>query len=193
VPDLPPERNARFDILLEGSLRPGVRSTCTLVRDGDLVAVVDPGLAPSQASILDPLRALGFEPGDVNAVVLSHHHPDHTVNTALFPEAAVHDHWAVYRGDQWESRECDGSCLSASVQLLRTPGHAAEELSTVIATPDGVAVATHLWWTAEGPADDPYAPDREVLRASRERVLAVADVVIPGHGPPFRPDSGTPR
>jgi hypothetical protein len=31
------------------------------------------------------------------------------------------------------------------------------------------------------------------LRASRERVLAVADVVIPGHGPPFRPDSGTPR
>ena len=108
MPDLPPERNARFDVLLEGSLRPGVRGTCTLVRDGDLVAVVDPGLAPSQASILDPLRALGLEPGDVNAVVLSHHHPDHTVNTALFPDAAVHDHWAVYRGDQWESRECEG-------------------------------------------------------------------------------------
>ncbi len=149
-PTCPPERNARFDVLLEGSLRPGVRSTCTLVRDGDLVAVVDPGLAPSQASILDPLRALGLEPGDVNAVVLSHHHPDHTVNTALFADAAVHDHWAVYRGDQWETRECEGCCLSASVQLLRTPGHAAEELSTVIATPDGVAVATHLWWTAEG-------------------------------------------
>ena len=113
MPDLPPERNARFDVLREGSLRPGGRGTCTLVRDGDLVAVVDPGLAPSQASILDPLRALGLEPGDVNAVVLSHHHPDHTVNTALFPDAAVHDHWAVYRGDQWESRECEGLCLSA--------------------------------------------------------------------------------
>ena len=189
--DLPAARTARFDVLLEGSLSPGVRSTCTLVRDGDLVAVVDPGLAPSQEAILDPLRVLGIEPDEVTDVVLSHHHPDHTVNVALFPAAAVHDHWAVYRGDQWESRECEGASLSPSVLLLRTPGHAAEELSTVIGTGEGVAVATHLWWTAEGPADDPYAPDRETLRASRERVLAIADVVIPGHGPPFRPDSTT--
>ncbi len=82
--------------------------------------------------------------------------------------------------------------LAPSVRLLRTPGHAAEELSTVIGTPEDVVVATHLWWTAEGPADDPYAPDREQLRASRLRVMAVADVVIPGHGPPFRPDRSTP-
>ncbi len=190
--DLPEGRNARYDVLLEGTLRPGVRSTCTLVREGAVAAVIDPGLAPSQAAILDPLRALGLEPGDVTEVVLSHHHPDHTVNAALFPAAAVHDHWAVYRGDQWDSRECEGFMLAPSVRLLRTPGHAAEELSTVIGTPEDVVVATHLWWTAQGPADDPYAPDREQLRASRLRVMAVADVVIPGHGPPFRPDRSTP-
>ena len=190
--DLPGGRDARYDILLEGSLRPGVRSTCTLVREGAMAAVIDPGLAPSQAAILDPLRALGLEPGDVTEVVLSHHHPDHTVNVALFPEAAVHDHWAVYRGDAWESRDCEGMELGPSVRLLRTPGHAAEELSTVIGTPEDIVVATHLWWTAEGPADDPYAPDRDQLRASRLRVMAVADVVIPGHGPPFRPDRSTP-
>lgn len=193
MPDEPGARTARFDILLEGSLEPGVRSTCTLVREGALVAVVDPGLAPSQASLLDPLRALGLDPGDVTAVVLSHHHPDHTLNAALFPDAAVHDHWAVYRGEEWDSRDCEGAVLSPSVHLVRTPGHSAEDLSTVVGTPEGVVVATHLWWTADGPADDPYAPDRDVLRASRLRVLAFADVIVPGHGPPFRPDAATPR
>jgi glyoxylase-like metal-dependent hydrolase (beta-lactamase superfamily II) len=183
--DAPAARSARIDVLLEGSLEPTVRSTCTLVRDGELVAVIDPGLAPSQAAILDPLSALGVAAEDVTAVILSHHHPDHTINAALFPAAAVHDHWAVYRGDDWESRECEGAEVSASVRLIRTPGHSAEDLSTLIGTPDGIAVATHLWWTADGPADDPYAPDRELLRRSRERVLGLADLIIPGHGAPF--------
>ncbi len=193
MPDAPRARTARVDLLQVGSLTPGVRSTCTLVRDGSLVAVIDPGLAPSAAALLDPLRAIGLEPGSVNAVVLSHHHPDHTINAALFPEAAVHDHRAVYRGDDWESRDCDGVELSPSVRLLRTPGHSADDLSTLIGTPEGVVVATHLWWTAEGPADDPYAPDRQVLRRSRERVLELADRIIPGHGEPFVPDAATPR
>ena len=191
--DAPSARDARVDVLLTGSLEPMVRSTCTLVRDGALVAVVDPGLAPSHAAILDPLRALGIAPTDVNTVVLSHHHPDHTLNAALFPAAEVHDHWAVYRGDEWESRDCEGVELSASVRLIRTPGHSAADLSTVIGSPEGIMVATHLWWTADGPADDPYAPDREVLRQSRERVLGVADVIVPGHGAPFRPVASTPR
>jgi glyoxylase-like metal-dependent hydrolase (beta-lactamase superfamily II) len=191
--DAPAARSARIDVLLEGSLEPTVRSTCTLVRDGELVAVIDPGLAPSQAAILDPLSALGVAAEDVTAVILSHHHPDHTINAALFPAAAVHDHWAVYRGDDWESRECEGAEASASVRLIRTPGHSAEDLSTLIGTPDGIAVATHLWWTADGPADDPYAPDRELLRRSRERVLGLADLIIPGHGAPFRPGAATPR
>lgn len=189
----PRERAARVDVLLTGTLQPGVRSTCTLVRDGSLIAVIDPGLAPSAAALLDPLAALGLAASDVTDVVLSHHHPDHTRNAGLFPNAAVHDHWAVYRGEAWEARECEGAELSPSVRLIRTPGHSAEDLTTLIGTPEGIVAATHLWWTADGPADDPYAPDREQLRRSRERVLSLADRVIPGHGPAFVPDDATPR
>lgn len=189
----PVGREARVDVLLAGSVNPTVISTCTLVRDGNLVAVVDPGMAPDREAILGPLRALGVAPDDVIAVVLSHHHPDHTVNAALFPNAAIHDHWAVYRGDDWESRECEGTTLSPSVRLIRTPGHSAEDLSVLVGTADGVVATTHLWWTADGPGDDPYAPDRDVLARSRRRVLALADVLIPGHAAPFRPDDSTPR
>ena len=56
-----------------------------------------------------------------------------------------------------------------------------------------VVALTHLWWTGEGPADDPYAPDRDELRRQRERVLETATLVVPGHGPAFRPGAGTPR
>lgn len=189
----PRARAARIDVLLVGSLRPTVRSSCTLVRDGEVAAVIDPGLAPSPSALLDPLRALGLAPEDVTDVVLSHHHPDHTLNAALFPRAAVHDHWAVYRGDTWDSRECEGAELSPSVRLIRAAGHSAEDLTTLVGTTDGMVAVTHLWWTAEGPADDLYAPDRQQLRRSRERVLALADRVIPGHGPAFVPDDATPR
>jgi glyoxylase-like metal-dependent hydrolase (beta-lactamase superfamily II) len=34
------------------------------------------------------VAARGLAPGAITDVVLSHHHPDHTVNAALFPGGA---------------------------------------------------------------------------------------------------------
>jgi glyoxylase-like metal-dependent hydrolase (beta-lactamase superfamily II) len=177
-----------------GSPGPNVASTCTLVRDEGVVAVVDPGLAPSQEAILGPLRALGLEPSDVTDVVISHHHPDHALNVALFPRARVHDHWAIYDfAGRWDDVECEGRVLAPSIQLIRTAGHTEEDLSTVVGTPEGVVVLTHLWWTDTSPVEDPYAPDPAVLQAARERVLGFANLIVPGHGAPFAPSESTPR
>jgi glyoxylase-like metal-dependent hydrolase (beta-lactamase superfamily II) len=186
-------RTARLDVLFTGYAADRVAGTVSLVRDGDRVIVVDPGMVPARAAILDPLKELGVSPRDVTDVVLSHHHPDHTVNIALFGEIPVHDFQAVYHRDSWDARAADGVHLTPSVWLLATPGHTPQDLSVVVGTPDTVVVLTHLWWTDQGPLDDPYAPDREALRAQRERVLALADLVVPGHGPAFTPGPGTPR
>jgi glyoxylase-like metal-dependent hydrolase (beta-lactamase superfamily II) len=194
--DVPDARAARFDVLLTGSLTStggGVVSTCSLIRDADRMIVVDPGMAARQADILEPLAALGISPSDVTDVVLSHHHPDHTLNAALFPAAAVHDHWAIYRGADWEDSDAEGRELTASVRLIRVPGHTAEDIATIVGTADGAVVCTHLWWTDTVPVDDPYAPDIDALRRSRARVLAFADLIVPGHGAPFRPSATTPR
>jgi glyoxylase-like metal-dependent hydrolase (beta-lactamase superfamily II) len=170
-----------------------VGSTVTLIQDGNGVIIVDPGLVSSRDGLLSELAARGVAPEAVTDVVFSHHHPDHTVNAALFPAARIHDHWAIYDGDLWISREADGYALSPSVRLMATPGHSAEDITTLAATPDGVHACTHAWWASDGPADDPFAPDAAVLAASRARILAVAAVIIPGHGPAFRPDDSTPR
>jgi glyoxylase-like metal-dependent hydrolase (beta-lactamase superfamily II) len=125
--------------------------------------------------------------------VLSHHHPDHTVNIALFGEVPVHDFQAVYHRDSWDARAADGVHVTPSVRLLTTPGHTPQDLSVLVGTPERVVVLTHLWWTDQGPLEDPYSPDPDVLRAQRERVLALADLIVPGHGPAFAPDTGTPH
>jgi glyoxylase-like metal-dependent hydrolase (beta-lactamase superfamily II) len=170
-----------------------VASTITLIQDGNVVVIVDPGMVASRSELLTSLGAHGVLPGSVTDVVFSHHHPDHTVNAALFPAARIHDHWAIYDGDVWLSREADGYHLSPSVALIATPGHTPEDITTLAATPEGVHACTHAWWGQDGPADDPFAPDAAALAASRARILALAAVIIPGHGPAFRPDDSTPR
>jgi len=194
VSDRPPAATARLHVLFEGYVGGTVASTVTFVADGDVRVVVDPGMVPDpRAAILDPLAALGVAPEEVTDVVLSHHHPDHTLHAALFPGARVHDHWAVYQGDVWTSRAAEGVELSPSIRLIETPGHSPQDITTLVGTADGVAACTHLWWTAGGPAEDPYAPDPDALHAGRRRVLEVASLVVPGHGPPFTPGPSTPR
>jgi len=172
----------------------GVASSVVLVRDGDVVVVVDPGMVRTPALILDPLSAAGVAPGDVTDVVLSHHHPDHTWHLALFPNARVHDVWAVYQGDQWDDQPAEGRRVADHVRLVETPGHTPQDISTLVETADGLVVCTHLWWAADGPAEDPRATDLDALHAGRARILALEPVsIVPGHGPAFAPDASTPR
>ena len=190
---------AEFHIVHEGYLPESddddrVGSTTSFARDGDTVVVIDPGLARSRAAILDPLASMGVAPEDVTDVVISHHHPDHTIKVALFPSARIHDHWAWYRDDRWVSRPAEGFELSPDIRLIETPGHTPQDISTLVQTDDGLVVATHLWWTASGPGNDPYSLDHEALHGNRARVLGLPGLarIVPGHGPAFVPDDGTP-
>jgi glyoxylase-like metal-dependent hydrolase (beta-lactamase superfamily II) len=131
--------------------------------------------------------ALGHWPRDVTHVVLTHHHPDHAINAALFPHADVVDAWAHYRGDQWLDHDGDGHRLSPHVRVILTPGHTMQDLTVLADTDAGVVACTHAWWrTDRTPEIDPGADDQAALEVSRRRILAEADLVVPGHGEPFR-------
>ena len=192
-----------------------VASSIVLVQDADARIVVDPGMVARRSLILDPLAALGVSPEAVTHVFLSHHHPDHTLNIALFPNAEVVDFWARYRDDQWLDHDGDGYRLAPSSQLWLTPGHTEEDATLVVDAEDGVYAMTHLWWREDRtPDQDPLAVDQAAIDRHRKRVLATADIVIPGQAarsapaacadraraappgraPPLRPDaSADPR
>jgi glyoxylase-like metal-dependent hydrolase (beta-lactamase superfamily II) len=189
---------AEFHVLSEGYLSNDddrVGSTVSFAREADVLVVIDPGLVSSRGAILDPLADLGAAPEDVTDVVISHHHPDHALNVALFPNARLHDHWAWYRDDRWVDRPAEGFELSPSIRLIETPGHSPQDISTLVDSADGLVVFTHLWWTSTVPEEDPFAPDPAVLHANRARVLGLPELrtIVPGHGAPFEPGPDTPR
>ena len=165
-----------------------VASSVTLVRDGDALIVADPGMVADRRRILDPLAALGIAPEAVTHVFLSHHHPDHTLNVALFANAEVVDFWARYRADEWLDHDGDGYRLSPNATLWLTPGHTEEDATLVIRADDAVYALTHLWWRGDRtPEIDPLAWDQAKLEAGRRRLVeAGVEVVIPGHGEAFR-------
>lgn len=180
-------------VLTSGYVGPRTASTVTLIVASDGLVVVDPGMVSSRSAILDPISALGHTPEEVTDVVISHHHPDHTINIALFPNARVHDHWATYEDDLWTSRPAEGFEVVDGVTLWETPGHTPQDITTIVEGPEGVTALTHLWWFHSGPEEDPFATDTTALHEGRVRVLEAATIIIPGHGELFVPDDGTPR
>src|SRR2546426_8174920 len=89
---------ATLHVIHQGSIDGDhVSSTVSLILDGDARLVVDPGMVADRSLIVDGLARLGVEPEGVTHVLLTHHHPDHTLNAALFPNADVVDAWATYR------------------------------------------------------------------------------------------------
>jgi glyoxylase-like metal-dependent hydrolase (beta-lactamase superfamily II) len=178
---------AIVDVLTNGYVGERVAGTVVLVREYGAIIVVDPGMVASRDAILEPLRGFGVHEDEVTDVIFSHHHPDHTLNAALFRSARFHDVWAIYQDDVWGERT-DVIEGAPSVSLLDTPGHTAQDISTLIQTHEGLVVCTHLWWSSEGPAIDPLATDQSQLEQSRTKVLDLhPSLIIPGHGPAFAP------
>ena len=164
-----------------------VASTVSLVRDGDALIVVDPGMVARRTAILDPLGELGIAADAVTHVFLTHHHPDHSINVALFPNAEVVDFWARYRADEWLDHDGDGWRPTPNTELWLTPGHTEEDATLIVDADDGRWAMTHLWWRADRtPEIDPLAADQAALERNRARVLAAVNWVVPGHGAPFR-------
>ncbi|MFQ5524500.1 MAG: MBL fold metallo-hydrolase, partial [Acidimicrobiia bacterium] len=163
----------KIHVLTPGYGGKRVASTVSLIESAGRVVVVDPGMVSSREAILDPLTDLGHSAEAVSDIVISHHHPDHTMNIALFPRARVHDHWAIYEADRWTSRPAEGFEVAPGVTLWETPGHTPQDITTIVEHDGGVAAFTHLWWYAEAPYDDPLATDPEALHRGRERVLEV--------------------
>jgi len=166
-----------------------VASTMAVIEGQDSVVFVDPGFVVARSLILDALDEVDVDPEDVTHVFISHHHPDHTINAALFPNAEIVDFWATYKGDLWEDHG-DNYEIDTGIKAIRTPGHSNEDASLAVETDLGTVVFSHVWWLVleDGtlfPAADPIADDPVALKASRELVLSILDCVVPGHGAKF--------
>ena len=162
-----------------------VASTMGIIKNKDAVVFVDPGFVKDRSLIFAALDEAKITPESVTHVFISHHHPDHTINAALFPNATVVDFGSAYKNDLWSDRG-ENFEIAPGIRVIRTPGHTNEDASLVVETQTGTVIFTHVWWNEMlFPEIDPLGEDQNALEASRQIVFDTADCIIPGHGKPF--------
>jgi glyoxylase-like metal-dependent hydrolase (beta-lactamase superfamily II) len=190
--------SAEVKILVKGSVdadrvgESGIERDCptiTLVRDGKIVMVVDPGVLASQQILIDALKKENLTIQDVNFVCVTHSHLDHYRNVGMFPDAKVLEFFGLWSGDIVEEWIED---FTPNIQVLRTPGHDYTSISLLVKTKEGVvAICGDVFWKEDhphNPHDDPYASDPVKLEESRELIIKKSQWIIPGHGGMYNSD-----
>ncbi len=183
---------AEVKILIQGyttadTAESGEERTCptiTLVKDKDIVMVVDPGVLEDQKILIDKLKEEGLTIDDVNIVCITHSHIDHYRNIGMFPKAKTLEYWGLWdrnTAEDWKEQFTD------DIRILKTPGHNYDSITLLVKTDEGiVAICGDVFWKENFPEDDVYASDKEKLKESRKKVLEMANWTIPGHGGMFR-------
>ena len=186
-------------VLIEGyakELKNGWRcsSTTTLIKtnEGKLI-IFDPGC--NRPKLLEALAKEKIKTSDINFVILSHGHMDHAMLTGMFENAKVVSFESLlYDNDLMLEFEKD--FLGKEIEIIKTPGHASEHISAIVNTEKGKVVISGdiFWWTMNekqevdiNKEDDSHPTELNMpaLIKSREKLLKIADYIIPGHGKMF--------
>lgn len=209
-----------YDLLLTGFPARTERgflgwSTTVLLRTTAGYALFDTGTAGDRPGLLRALAARGIRNGDIRTIILSHLHFDHVANAECFPQAEflLHETERDYFDDHGAADAAVPLFLAESllrkprlrlisgepevlpgIRVLRTPGHTGGHISLSL-TVDGKQVVLaqdalkHRGETVSETLAGAF--DAEAARKSVDRILTMADVIVPGHDVPLeRVDGG---
>jgi len=163
-------------------------SAVVLVQAGGKNLVVDPGAMGCGDEVLKRLKSNGVKAADVDVIVNTHLHFDHTYNNHLFPNAVIYTPTSVWYPDGGNRVELHPVLTDPripGVRFISTPGHMEKHISVVVERGGkkiviaGDAVREDI--INKGDASK-YANPAEYFK-SMKRIFDVADEIIPGHGP----------
>ncbi len=187
-------------VLIEGYARKensteDASSTTTLIREGEINIIVDPGM--NRDLLLKSLKKEKLSPDKINYVILTHYHLDHSLLTGIFENAKVLDDEGIYSFDGMIKKH-DGKVPETNIEIIKTPGHDPFHCSILIETKEGklIIAGDVFWWYDDEEQktdkeslinrEDPYVRDKGALINSRKLVLEKADYIIPAHGKMFK-------
>ncbi len=171
-------------------------STATLIQDKGVNVLVDPGM--DRKILLESLAKEGLKTEDINFVIVTHTHLDHSLLVGIFENAKILDNSDIFffNGQIGEHK---GKVPNTDIRIIKTPGHDQFHCSVLVDTEDlgNVVIAGDVFWWADREEQktdkqsllkhkDPYVKDEKALRKSREKILGLSDYIIPGHGEIFK-------
>jgi N-acyl homoserine lactone hydrolase len=180
-------------------------STTVLLGTPEGYALFDTGGSGDRPGLLRALAERGIERTDIRSVILSHLHFDHVANVECFPEAEIVLHETeldYFQGQRdmdvalpvfliesllrsrkltFVSGELD---VLPGIRMIHTPGHTAGHCSLalsvdgncVVLAQDAVKHRGELETLTSAGAFDPQA-----ATSSIRRIIAMADIIVPGH------------
>ncbi len=164
------------------------RSTVTLIQTTQSTILVDSSLKKDKKDLLNALREQELAREDIDIIINTHSHNDHTQNNKLFPSAKVYVH---YRGRMFPNTikiETFPFLLEENIEIIETPGHSWDSI-TVIVKMDKIYAITGDAIPIKGNYDNWIPPivhvDADRALKSMQQIKALADVIIPGHDAPF--------
>ncbi|KAG7218420.1 hypothetical protein INR49_020390 [Caranx melampygus] len=159
---------------------------------GPKTILVDTGGPWDRDFLLTSLKERGLKPGDVHVVVGTHGHSDHIGNVGLFPESLLVVGFDISDGDQYRPNGLargHGYLIDEYVAVVPSPGHTGQDVSVQVkGTSAGtVLVAGDLFECCSD--EDSWrelSMNTAAQELSRREALRTSDVIVPGHGLPFR-------
>ncbi|MDR0309377.1 MAG: MBL fold metallo-hydrolase [Candidatus Methanoplasma sp.] len=163
-------------------------SSSVLIRTDERMIVVDTSTKYMRPAIKTSFKQIGVLPKDVDTVVLTHSHYDHIGNNDMFESAEILVHPDEHgRVEGTKPLETDKE-LAPGVRTLHTPGHTRGSVSVVVKADityvvAGDAIPKHKNYEKMAPPAINIDP---ILAMESIKLIArYADVIIPGHDPPF--------
>lgn len=164
-------------------------STVTLVKSSGKNIIVDTGC--NRKKLLEALAENDLKTSDIDFVLLTHSHADHSLLAGIFENAKVLTTEEVYNGDNQIAH--DNKIPETDLEIIQTPGHCSEHCSLVVPTEDGTYIVggDTFWWIDDeeqvlnvNQEDEahPAEVNMDRLIESRKKILEIADYIIPGHG-----------
>ncbi len=177
----------------------------TIVIDGKVPLIIDPGLAKHVGSLFQKIQQDGFDPQKLKLVICTHGHPDHLEGALPLKKAGVkfamsleEERYIIDAGTAWYAshgkkmpaldidfylRDGNLTLGKHDFEIIMTPGHSPGGISIYWPKYKVLFTGDTVFMKSVGRVDLPGGNPKLLKKSVDELSRLKIELLVPGHGP----------